>query len=176
MLLYICGDIETNPGPENVVNTLSVCHWNLNGIAAHDHIKVAQLEVFLSVHKFDIVCLSETFLNSSYSEDDVRLKLTGYDCIRCDNPENLKRGGVCIYYKEHLPLVKRNDISPIQECLVTEIKVKGLKHFITCLYRSPNQTGEELQTFIEGIETTVSNIATEIPFSSLILGDFNAKK
>ena len=32
LLLVICGDIETNPGPYNKNNqTISVCHWNLNG-------------------------------------------------------------------------------------------------------------------------------------------------
>ena len=175
LLLLTCGDVETNPGPEITCNSLSICHWNLNGIAAHDYIKIAQLESFLSVHKFDIICLSETFLNTDHSNNDARLKINGYDCIRCDNPDNTKRGGVCMYYSEHLPLVKRDDISPLQECLVAEIKVRGYKYYITCLYRSPNQTEEELERFTEGIETTCSNITQESPISSLILGDFNAK-
>ena len=41
MLLIICsGDIETNPGPKK--NTkISFCHWNLNGIVAHNFSKVS---------------------------------------------------------------------------------------------------------------------------------------
>ena len=175
LLLLTCGDVETNPGPENPCDSLSICHWNLNGISAHDYIKIAQLESFLSVHKFDIICLSETFLNSYHSNNDVRIKLNGYDCIRCDHPNDNKRGGVCMYYREHIPIVKRDDISPLQECLVTEVKVKGHKYFITCLYRSPSQTEEEFEVFSQGIETTCSNIAQESPISSLFLGDFNAK-
>ena len=80
-----------------------------------------------------------------------------------------------MYYREHIPIVKRNDISPLQECLVAEVKVKGHKYFITCLYRSPSQTEEEFEVFSQGIETTCSNIAQESPISSLFLGDFNAK-
>ena len=40
-----CGDIETNPGPDYTSNSsFSVCHWNLNGIAAHDYVKLPMLE------------------------------------------------------------------------------------------------------------------------------------
>ena len=60
-------------------------------------------------------------------------------------------------------------------CLVCEIKVKRSKCFITCIYRSPSETEEELNDFCLKFETTCSNIALENPISSFILGDFNAK-
>ena len=41
-----------------------------------------------------------------------------------DHPNNTKRGGVCLYYKEHLPIIRRDDISNLQGCLVTEITKK----------------------------------------------------
>ena len=53
--------------------------------------------------------------------------------IRSDHPSNTKRGGVCIYYKEHLPFVRRDDITCLDECIVGEIKVKNSKCFVTCL-------------------------------------------
>ena len=56
------------------------------------------------VYKFDINCLSETELDSSTRPDDDNLETTGYDIARADHPSNTKRGGVCIYYKECLPL------------------------------------------------------------------------
>ena len=31
------------------------------------------------------------------------LRLEGYKLVRADHPNNVKRGGVCIYYKESLP-------------------------------------------------------------------------
>ena len=62
-LMVLCSsDIETNPGRKN--NTkISFCHWNLNGIAAHDFSKVPLLQVMATTHDYDIICLSETFLD-----------------------------------------------------------------------------------------------------------------
>ena len=38
-LLVVCsGDIEVNSGPK-IESQLSFCHWNLNGLAAHNFIK-----------------------------------------------------------------------------------------------------------------------------------------
>ena len=45
---------------------------------------------------------SETFLDSSFESDDKNLMLKGYNLIRSDHPNNTKRGGACIYYKESL--------------------------------------------------------------------------
>ena len=33
----------------------------------------------------------------------------GHNVIRSDNPSDSKEGGVCIYYKEHIPLILRDD-------------------------------------------------------------------
>ena len=140
MLLILCGDIETNPGPYNENNqTISVCHWNLNGIAAYNYIKHSLLEAYNALYNYDIICISETFLDSSHSDRDHSLNLEGYELIRSDHPNNTKRGGVCIHYKEHLPLKNRKDISPLSKCLVVEIKGNKQKCFVSCLYRSPSQ-------------------------------------
>ena len=95
--------------------------------------------------------------------------------IRCDSPNDSKRGGVCIYYKEDLALIKRNDISLLNECLVCEIKSGRTKCFINSLYRSPNQTKQEYNQFLVNLDTTCSNIAKENPNISVVLGDFNAR-
>ena len=67
-LLILCGDIESNSGPNIPSNlALSFCHWNLNGIAAHNYIKISLLQAYNAVYKYDVLCISETFLNSSSS-------------------------------------------------------------------------------------------------------------
>ena len=75
--------------------------------------------------------------------------------IRSDHPSNTNRGRVFIYYKEHLPFVRRNDISILDECLVGEIKIKNKKCFITCIYRSPNQSVDEIDIFSFWISTNL---------------------
>ena len=64
LLLILCGDVEVNPGPGQWTS-LSFCHWNLNSISVHGFVKVSLLEAYNAIHKFDIICLSETFLNRS---------------------------------------------------------------------------------------------------------------
>ena len=80
ILLVLFRDIETNPGPEQgYSNSFSFCHWNLDSIAAHSFIKISLLQAYNSINKFDIICLSETYLdNSSHSNDD-QLALPGYN-------------------------------------------------------------------------------------------------
>ena len=65
--------------------------------------KVSLLSAYSSVHKFDIICLSETYLNSETPSDDENLEIAGYNLVREDHPSNSKRGGVCVYYKSSLP-------------------------------------------------------------------------
>ena len=56
-LIKLSGDIEENPGPKlNSSQKLSICHSNLNSIAAHNFIKVSLLIAYNSIHKYDIIC------------------------------------------------------------------------------------------------------------------------
>ena len=82
----------------------SICQWNLNSITAHNFAKLSLLTAYNLVHSFDIICLSETYLNSETPPNDTRLELTDYNFFRSDHPSNNKRGGVCVCYKSTLPL------------------------------------------------------------------------
>ena len=96
--MYLNGDIEKTPGPlKGFSQTFSIGHWNLNSLAAHNFTKVALLKAYLSLQRFEIFCISETYLNSSITEDDDNLQIPGYDLFRSDHPSNSKRGGVAIY-------------------------------------------------------------------------------
>ena len=96
-------DIELNPGPrKSKGNTVSVCHWNLNSITALNFLKLTQLKVHISIYKYDFICLSETFLDCSTPDNLVDIQ--GYNSVRADHPDNTKRGVVCIYCKESLPV------------------------------------------------------------------------
>ena len=107
--IKMSGDIEMNPGPKpSSCNKFSICHWNLNSISAHNFIKLSLLRAYISVHNFDILCLSETYLDSTISSNDSNLIIPGYELYRADHPSNVKRGGICIYYKNLLPLKVTN--------------------------------------------------------------------
>ena len=68
----------------------------MNSISAHNYIKVSLLRACISTHKFDVICISETYLHSDTTDDDDNLKIAGSNLIRADHPSNTKRGGVCI--------------------------------------------------------------------------------
>ena len=67
LLLRSHGDIGLNPGPrKSDDNNLPVCcHWNLNSITAHNFSKLTQLKAYILTYKYDFICLSETYLDSS---------------------------------------------------------------------------------------------------------------
>ena len=60
------GDKATNPGPgPGYSNNFYFCYCNLNSIAALNFIKMSLLQLYNSIHRFDIICLSETYLDNS---------------------------------------------------------------------------------------------------------------
>ena len=154
---------------------LTVSHLNLNSVWLDDFAKLSQISTYLSVHKFDILCLSETFLDSSILDDDPRLAIDGYNLIRFDHPSNSKKGGVCIYFKDHLPLVCRADLTNLHECLMCELRACNKRLFFTVIYRSPSQTLDQFSFFKQKWEETIVNNNKCSPFISLYVGDFNAR-
>ena len=104
-VLMLCGDIESNPGPRpNSGQSFSICHWNLNSITAHNFSKISLLRAYNAIHNYNAICLSETYLNHGTLSKNDNLKIPGYELIRVDHPPNKKQGGICIYYKDFLPV------------------------------------------------------------------------
>ena len=120
--IFIHLHCKLNPGPK--YSSLTFYHWDLNGLTAPDSIKISLLQVYILQHNYDIICLLETFLNSSIESNDDMISIDGYNLRRSDHPSHSKRGGVCIYYKKHILLFKRDDICTLDNCLVTEIRSK----------------------------------------------------
>ena len=136
--------------------------------------KISLLKAYITVHKFDIICLSETYLDSSTRHDDENLEIPGYDIARADHPTNTKRGGVCIYYKKCLPLRILNIIF-LNECINFELRIGDKTCNFVVLYRSPSQSQDVFESFCENFERTSDNLAQNNPFLLVAIGDFNAK-
>ena len=121
LLVMLSGDVQVNPGPKKKYkDCLSIFHWNLNSISAYDYFKLFLVNSYNSLRKFDIICLSETYLD---------LQLSGYMVVRSDHSSNTKRGSVFPYYKNNLPLRVVN-IGYLSECLTFELKVGNKTCFI----------------------------------------------
>ena len=91
LFLICCGDIEWNPGPEKQ-HQISFCHWNLNGLAAHNFIKVSLLQAISVSKNYDLICLSETFLGPSIDSSDKRITIERYNLLLADHLSNKKMG------------------------------------------------------------------------------------
>ena len=147
---------------------------NLNSIPAHNFQKLELLQGYISSNKADILCLSETFLNSDISCDNNNLQLPGFDLIRADHPSNTKRGGVCIYYRNCLPL-KLINICYLNECITFVIKIGDKICNFVSLFRSPNQSEDDFENFCNNFELTLNAVSATNPFLIVAIGDFNVK-
>ena len=82
ILSVLSGDIDIDPGLDlGYLNGFSFCHWNLNSISAHNFIKMSLMQPYNAIHRFDIICLSETYLGNSYHSDDDQLAFPGFITI-----------------------------------------------------------------------------------------------
>ena len=134
-LIRLSSDIELNPGPKpSSFKCFSICHWNLNSITSHDFLKVKLLTAYNVMHKFDIICISESYLNSDTSSNDDKLNIPGYNMSRADHPSGNRRGEVCIYYKESLT-IKMLNTNYLQECICLDLKIGSKLCTIVSLYR-----------------------------------------
>ena len=170
------GDIEQNHRPKSNSSQsfVKICHWNHNSISAHNFIKVSLLKTYIATDKLDVICLSETYLDSSISNDDENLEIPGYDLFRADHPSNTKRGGVCIYYRNSLPL-KILNIQYLHECINFEIRIGGKLCRFVFLYRSPSQSQDDFESFANNFELNIDTTTAHNTFLTVFLGDFNAK-
>ena len=102
LLLILSSDVELNPGPKKDISkrNFSIAHWNLNSIAAQNFVKLSQLEAYNTVHRYDLICLSETWLDSTTSINSNDLSLKGYNLDRVDDPGNVKREGFVFIIKK----------------------------------------------------------------------------
>ena len=118
-----------------------------------------------SVHKFDIIYLLETYLDSNILHDDSNLEIPGY---------NLVRGGVCIYYKSYLPS-RIIDINYLNECVRFELMLGDKLCNFIALYKSPSQSQDLFESFKENLELNLESAVQNNPFLVVLLGNFKPK-
>ena len=167
-------DVETNPGPNKKYKPFTCSHWNVDSLTGHNMVKLSSIAAHNTIHKYDFICTSETYLDSSVPTDDRNTLINGYNLIRADHPSNNKRGGVCIYYRDSLA-VQLVDTNYLSACLLCEVSINNKKGYVAVLYRSPSQNSLEFDNFILKFEMILSDINSSNFYFSIILGNFNAR-
>ena len=77
------------------------------------------------MHSYDLISLSETWLDSTTFIDSNDLSLKCYNLHRVEDPDNVTKGGVCVYYKETLAVQFLQ--TKLDECIVSEVTFKNKK-------------------------------------------------
>ena len=136
---------------------------------------IAFLHILLSkFHKLDVICLSETYLDSSISNDDDNLEHPDYDLFRADHPSNTTQGSICIYYKKSLSL-KILNIQYLHESINFEIRIGGKLFRFVSLYCSPSHSQDNFESVVNNFELNIEIATANDTFLTVALGDFNTK-
>ena len=130
------------------------------------------LRAYVSLHKFDMICLSETYLDSSI--DDKSFETSGYYLIGSDHPSNKNGGSICIYYKIFIPL-KVTGVRLLEECITFDLIISNNLCSFVALYRSPSQSQDDFATFSNNFKMTLDLVSKKNPFLLVVIDGFNAK-
>ena len=95
--------------------------------------------------------------------------------IWSNHPSNVKRGCVCIFYKETLG-VRVVSLSNVcySECIICEVSIQNNESYIGVVCRSRSQDANEFQKFLSNFKINVSNTTANNALFIIILGDCNA--
>ena len=103
------GNVHENPGPNDC--NLKFFHLTLDSLTARNNTKISLIEAYNSVFNYHLIAVSDTRLNQSIDCEDIRIEGFSNEIFRSDHPSNSRvSGGVCIYYKENVPIKRRKDL------------------------------------------------------------------
>ena len=117
--------------------------------------------------------MSETYLDPCVPLHHVNLEIQGYKLFRSDHPSQHKRGGVCIYFRNSLPL-KILNIHYLQESISFELQVGSKICKFVSLYQSPSQTSDNFEKFADNFEITIDTLESNSDLV-VVLGNSNIK-
>ena len=176
VLLVISGSVEVNPGPgQRKESNLSFTTWNLDSLPAREYARIPLIEAFQASYGFDMLGICESSLNKDILNDNIFIDGFSADPFRSDKPAQIRNGGVCLYFKEGLPILERSDLETLPETIVAEIKLNRKKIFFVLSYCHPGLTKEKIEEYTTGLENIYKCISKENPSICIITGDFNAR-
>ena len=132
-----------------VMNVRSICAKKLD------------LFAYLAAYPYDIVAITETFLDSSI--EDVEFAPHSYSVFRRDR--NRHGGGVMMLVRDHIPVTRRLDLETDCEILWLQLAARGCEAFLFGVYYRPPGNS------VEALEHLSNLCSCNLPL--VICGDFN---
>ena len=159
----------STPDPEPN-SSFSVLSFNANDLRN----KLNELHVISSVQNPDVICITETFGSSRYT--DTFFHLPNYSMFRQDRLCH-GGGGIIIYVCDQLSCQVISSVAhpsglwEAMTCRIVSQNQSIIPVQITCMYRTPSgMTQTSLKDFIEYFSSS-SKLCTDI--HTIVLGDFN---
>ncbi|KAJ8914711.1 hypothetical protein NQ315_017421 [Exocentrus adspersus] len=141
--------------------SITIAHLNIRSLLP----KLVHLKSHVLTDAYDVLCLSETWLTQTISDN--LISLDNYNLVRADRHGN-RGGGVLLYIKKHIAykiLTVNNNI----EQLWIKFKLGGIQTAVGVLYRPWNVN---VDYFIDALELALSVAGQECD-QLFLLGDFN---
>lgn len=169
-LLIRSGNVESNPGPPP--RLLSFATWNIDSLTPKKHF----IDSLQSTYDFDLFGICETYLNDKTPDADVLVDVFPDPPFRSDcKILGRARGGVCLFFKDTVPIKRRQDLEFMDETIVAEINLNRKKIIYLLSYRSPNQSPLELDAYMKKLASFLLKASAENPSTIILTGDFNAR-
>ena len=152
----------------NCDNDLKLFHLNIRSLPR----KINSFENYLNLlkQKFDIICISETWINEGRFFENC---FDDYNLFFSKRPANKAPGGGCaIFVKKSFVSCELTHLScnlEHMECVFVEVTHRNKKFIVSCFYRTPNSNNARL--FIDDLTSKLSQLSSSIPI--FCLGDYN---
>ena len=156
-------------------NNFSFAVWNLDSLPAGDFARIPLIESLQASYDFDMFGVCESMLTKNISNEDIFINGFSPHPSRSDKGSDTRNGGVCLYFKESLPIKERCDLEILPETIVAEIKLHKKKVFIILSYRHPNMPNDELDEYMCLLEKIYESVRKETSAAFILCGDFNAR-
>ena len=172
--ISVSGDVSPNPGPttdstrqatQSSRHELKCLYFNSRSVVN----KTRELEVIASSKQYDLIAITETWLNDSISNNEL-LPSNKYYIHRRDREVPSRGGGVMLAVGSTLQSVRRTDLETNAEILVCEIRPEAKKKFLCVVfYRPPSSKSEYMNCFKNFLRKASKTHISQL----VILGDFN---
>ena len=174
LMVLLSGDVSPNPGWCHVnLNRpgLKIGQLNIRSLPKH----INELKILLLDNPFHIMCLNETWLNSSWTDSELHIE--GYNLIRNDRPDSQRGGGTAIYFSKELMGRHRPDLnsSELEAVWLEVLSLNKSRTLICSIYRPPDTGLDDFKTNIEGVMDKVSMERASVILTSDLNIDMKGK-
>ena len=132
LLLLLCGDIESNPGPTRTLNKCRVLYHNIRGLYCNLN------DLQISSQNYDIILCSETLVSNNRHVSEVLLPdFNKPTLLRRDSRPRVR--GLAVYIRAGFSAtVRKENVCNCHEIQLIRVCSRSNNFYIFSLYRNPD--------------------------------------